>query len=805
MNEPVVLRLLGGAVLERGGAPVVGRAAQRRRVALLSLLAVAPRRTLSRDRLIAVLWPESGTEQARHLLAGAVYDVRRSLGEDALVSRGDDIELGSIVSTDIDDFTAAIEDGDIDTALARFKGPFLDGFHLGDAPEFERWVDAERDRLDRRHAEAVERLARQRSSDGDVVAAASLWRRLAVLDPFNSRVARELMLALDAAGDRAGALQYARTHEILLREEFDAEPDAELTALAEQLRVGAADPASVGAADPVTGGAADPVAGGAADPVTGGAADPVTGGAADPVTVGRDEPRGDGFTAPASDDDRSPKWQFDRRALAAAALTLLLAVALWATFGSLLKARQPDADAEPSIAVLPFEDLGVMSGHALLGDNLSDEIINSLSRLAGLKVAARTSSFNFRGADAREVGRGLGVTHVLEGTVRGTTERVSVTARLIDTTTGYQFWAHQFHAPWQDISVVQEGIAQAVVRALEVERVGASPARVQAAATRTDNLDAFNDYIVGRNLFYQRTVPGMNRALDRFERAVQRDSTYALAYAAIAEVYALLGAYDYGVRRPRDAYPAARAAAERALELQPDLAEAYTALAMVHFNFDWDWDAADRAFRQAQEANRGYAPAYHWHSLLHAARGRMTEARAAVLRGAELDPLSLVMRTAVARHYYYAREYALAIDQYRRALDADSTFVTARVGLGMTLLKTGHTAEAIAEFQHAERLLGMTVPMLHSVLGYAHGKAGDRATARRHLADLQAFRAFSYYPAEYVALVHIGLGDHESALASLEEALENRSGGLAYLGIDPLMDPLKGNPRFSNLMRRVGL
>jgi tetratricopeptide (TPR) repeat protein len=409
--------------------------------------------------------------------------------------------------------------------------------------------------------------------------------------------------------------------------------------------------------------------------------------------------------------------------------------------------------------------------------------------------------------DVRGVGRKLGVSHVLEGTVRGSGDRLAVTARLIDAATGYEVWTRSFQAPleMQNIVEVQEQIAEAVVRALEVELGGGRAATGTLVASTTDDLDAFQEFVTGRHHFHRRTVAGLMAALRHFERAVQRDSSYAVAHAAIAEVYTLLGAYDYGVLPPRVAYPAARAAAERALELQPDLSEAYTALASVHFNFDWDWDAADRAFRRAQELNRGYAPAYHWHALLHAARGRMGAARTAMLRGAELDPLSLVMSTALARYHYYARDFPKAIELYRRTLATDSTFITARLGLGLSLLQAGMMDEAIAEFTVAQELIGAPVPVLHSLLGHAHGRRGDRAEARRHLAALEAGRARGYFPAEFVALVHVGLGDRDAAFENLELALENRSGGIAYLGVEPMMDALRGDPRFARIMQRAGL
>jgi DNA-binding SARP family transcriptional activator/TolB-like protein/tetratricopeptide (TPR) repeat protein len=833
----VRLRLLGGATLERDGVAATGRATQRRRVALLALVTLAPGRTLSRDRIVSILWPEYDSDQARHLLAGAVYDLRRSLAEGALVSRGDDIEVGPVVGTDVDEFTAAAEQGELDRALDCYAGPFMDGFHISDAPDFEQWLAGERARLSALHSGVLESAARRSAAAGDAVAAAALWRRLAALEPYNSRVTRELMLALDAAGDRAAALQHARTHTLLLREEFGAEPDGAIDALAERLRAGTAVAAGDGvprpepaanpavhergskAAVPAPGnpagraavptGAPPTAAAEPTDTVTAGAtatAEPTAGSPAAAQHLNRNGGSRGAGAAPVPEPVLAAAAARPRRRFRAAAAVVLVAVAAWALYA--LRPPPSPEQAGPSIAVLPFRNLGLADEHALLGEGLSEEIISSLGRLDGLRVAARTSSFTFRDAtDVRMVGRRLAVTHVLEGTVRGGAERLSVTARLIDAATGYEVWTQQFAVPWamQDIVGMQEEIAQAVVLAMDPElprrRAAASP----LVTGTTADLDAFNEYSTGRHHFHRRTVNGMVTALEHFERAVRRDSTYALAHAAIAENYALLGAYDYGALPPRVAYPAARAAAERALALDPGLAEAHTAMASVHFNFDWDWDAAEAAFRRALAANPGYAPAHHWLSLLLAARGRSPEALAAMLRAAELDPLSPVMQSGLARQYYFARDNVRAIEQYRRVLALDSTFVTARIGLGVALLQAGQAQAAIAEFEQAERLLGATVPVLHGLLGFAHGRAGDRAAARRHLAALEGARARGYFPAEYAALIHIGLGDRESAFAILEQAVENRSGGVAYLGVEPMIDPIRSDPRYRNLRQRLGL
>jgi tetratricopeptide (TPR) repeat protein len=288
-----------------------------------------------------------------------------------------------------------------------------------------------------------------------------------------------------------------------------------------------------------------------------------------------------------------------------------------------------------------------------------------------------------------------------------------------------------------------------------------------------------------------------------FDTAIARDPDYALAYASKAEVYALLGAYDYGALPPQVAFATARASAERALAIDPNLAEAHNAMASVLFNYDWDWTHAEQKFARAIELSPSYANAHHWYSLLLHCAGREREALQAIMRARELDPLSPVISTALARHYYLTRRTSDAIAAYRRTAAADSTFVTARVGLGLTLAARGDYRGAIAEYEHAQRLLPLRTPLIDGLLANAYGRMGARAQALAHVASIQAAARQRYVPAEYLAVAYIGLGDHDRAFAALEEAFVNRSAGLAYLEIEPLVDPLRNDPRLPQLIARI--
>lgn len=780
------LRLLGGLSLEDDEGVVTGRAAQKRRLALLALLATAPSRTLTRDKLIGYLWPESETEQARHLLSVALYELRKALGEEVLVSRGDEVCLEEGLRTDLEALDEALAVGEAERAAALYAGPFLDGFFLSDAPEFERWADAGRDRWARRHQAALETLAGERAAAGDVHGAVEAWRRLAALDPYNSRFAAGLVRALAAAGDRAGALQHARIHEVLLREEFGAEPDPELTALVGRLRTepeGAAPPADSDQPSAVSN---PPPA--AAGPVPG-----------PPAEVGIPLPDADGRRPTA---DSVPPQRRPRPLPAALAILVAVVVGIWAAWSYDWGRLRGDRG---SIAVLPFTDLSPARDHEYFSDGLAEEIINALAQVEELRVAARTSSFAFkeRSLDVREVGEALGVGTVLEGSVRRSGDRLRVTARLVDVEDGYGLWEESYEREMDDVFRVQDEIARSVVAALRGELSGSDTTRLARAPT--SDPEAYNLYLQGRYHWYRRTGEGFRQAISFFERAVARDPTYALAYVGLGDVYSLLGASDYGVLPPNRAFPRAKEALGRALRLDPESAEAHAALGNVLMTYDWDWRGAEREFRRALALNPGYAPARHWYALDLLVMGRHEDALREVRRARELEPLSLVMSTGMARVLYFTRDYPAAETEYRRALAMDSTFVTARLGLGLTLLQRGDPAGALAEYRAALRFLGGSQPVVSTLIAHASAVAGRTAEARQALAALERETAARYVPPEYLALARLGLGERDAALALLEQAHANRSGAMAFLGVEPLLDPLRSDPRFVALMRRAGV
>ena len=750
----------------------------------MARLALAPGRTLSRDKLIGLLWPETSAERARHLLSVSLHELRRALGEDGVLSRGDDIALNpAVVSTDIDEFEAALRENRPHDAVLLYDGPFMDGFFGTDDAELDQWVESERERLARSYATALERSAVARQQAGDQRGAVEMWRRLASVDPYNARIARELMLALEAAGDRAGALQHARVHTLLLQEEFSAEPDAEIVALSERLR---AAPPAVSAAPPTTRALvpSEP----AAATVT-----PLPA-IAVPSPARRTTPR-----------RRQTLRLRQARSILLLAITLIAAVSLIFWLSRRPDGRASAARAGSGIAVLPFRNMLPSDTLEYFGIGLSEEISNALSRIEGLYVPSFNSTYLLRDSDVKEIAERLRVDYVLEGSVKTGGGRLNVKANLIDPESGYRRWSGVFDEPWelQNLTVVQERIAGAIRDSLAHELNQSQPGRLVKQGTL--NQQAREEYWKGRPYFFDRTPQSLGVALVHFKNAVREDSTYALAHAGIADTYIILGAYDYGVLAPRDAYPQAKSAALRAIELDPELPGPHAALATALFNYDYDWVGAEREFKQALQLDPNDAQTNHWYSLFLATQGRMTEAQTAITSARERDAASPVVATSYARHLYFARQFQASVAAYRETLERRPNFVTAHAGIGLSFAALQQYDSALAHYELANRLLPTGAPLLNGLIAHAAGLAGNRELALRHLAELNQRAQRRYVPSEYRVLAYIGLNDHDAAIRALEDSYRSQSGGIAYLLTEPVLDPLRKRPELDELARRVKL
>lgn len=460
------------------------------------------------------------------------------------------------------------------------------------------------------------------------------------------------------------------------------------------------------------------------------------------------------------------------------------------------------AGGAPSIAVLPFVNMSRAVENDFFSDGMTEELINALTQVDALRVAARTSAFAFKGRneDIRTIGGALSVSHVVEGSVRRSEERLRITVQLIDVATGYHLWSENYDRELEDVFVIQEEIAQAIVSTLRIRL------RTRAPLVRsgTRNERAYREFLKGRFCWNRRTESGLKQSVQEFQRAIEEDPAYAQAYAGLADAYAVLGIAEYGMLPPEDVMPRAKSAALKALELDPGLAEAQTTLAHVEAFYDWDWEKAERSFLRAMELDENYAFSHHWYACFLAALGRSEEALAAELRARELEPLAVIINKNVGTILYYGRRLDEAIAEYEKALELDAEYARTHLYLGLAYVAAGELDAAVGELRRAAGV-DPTNTVIEAALGMAYGLAGETAEARGVLEDLDRQRESAFVPALNLAMVHVGLGEHGKALDFLEEAYGERSSWMISLAVEPIFDPLREEPRYRRLVEKVGI
>jgi TolB-like protein/DNA-binding SARP family transcriptional activator len=739
------LQLFGDPVLTGPAGVVTGRAVQRQRTALLALLAANRSGAVGRERLISCLWPDAGPARGRHLLSNSIYVLRQALGDDAILAAGDAVRLNlQRVQCDVREFVNALTAAEFQSAAEKYSGPFMDGFHLPGTPDFERWLEEERGRLAHLHAGALESVAEERERLGDYRGAAEWWRRRAAADPSCSRIALKLMQAMTAAGDLAAALQHARVHEMLLATEFELAPDPAVLAYADSLRSSRAALGRPGAP----------------------AAVPPPAAVASLVQ--------DSTPAAASRSLAPLRPPIRRLALAAGAIVLMATVALLPARDRPVQHQQPPLR---SIAVLPLADLSAGSEYEYFSDGITDELINTLARVEGLRVAARTSVYSLRGAtmSVRDVARQLDVEHVLEGSVRRNGSQVRVSVQLIGAATGFPVWGATYDRPLDDIFSLQVEIARAISAALEL-RLGAPP----LVATRTTSLEAYDLYLQGRYQWGYGSVAdaaSQDRALHFYRRAIERDPAYALAWAGLADAYSHANKVEQ-----------ATAAAARAVALDSSLAEARTALAYVRAFFEWNWADAEQQLARALELDPAYTIAYLRRANLYAAVGRSDEAIADVERASAREPLSFLVSYNRGLVYYWAGRYDEAVRFLRLTLAMDTTRHDVRRELADAHFGRGDSAEAASLYLS----VGDTV--------YAAIAAGSVP----HLTRFMNSAPVGLSPVVR-AKIAARLGDYDQAVTWLRVTVDARERWAPYHLRFPVFAPLHSDPRFHELQKRMGL
>src|SRR6266849_3477090 len=453
-----------------------------------------------------------------------------------------------------------------------------------------------------------------------------------------------------------------------------------------------------------------------------------------------------------------------------------------------------------SIAVLPFDNLSGDPQNAYFSEGVQDEILTRLAKIAELKVISRTSTQRFKSApnDLRQIAQQLGVANILEGSVQKANDQVRVNVQLINALTDAHLWADTYDRKLTDIFAVETEIAKTVADVLQAKLTGSEQHVI--AARPTANAEAHQLYLKGRFFWNKRTGSDLKKSIDYFEQASAADPNYALAYAGVAEAYALLPGYSAGT--PRDCYPKAKAAAKKALELDETLAEAHTTLAMAIWLYDFDSSLATREFQRAIELNPNYATAHHWFSLGLASLGRFDDAIAEGKRAVELDPLSLVINADLGADYYLARRYDEAIAQQRKTLEMDPGFYYAHFILGEALAAKGAFEPAIEEYRKAHAL--DDDPWVLGLLGHAYASSGNKTEALKILDQLKELSTQRYVSAYSFAILYLGLGEKQEALRWLEQSYQDRAGSdIAWIRVYSLLDPLRGDPRFEALAEKI--
>jgi TolB-like protein/DNA-binding winged helix-turn-helix (wHTH) protein/Tfp pilus assembly protein PilF len=483
-----------------------------------------------------------------------------------------------------------------------------------------------------------------------------------------------------------------------------------------------------------------------------------------------------------------------------AAIFALGAISFYFLYGK----GQPTSKEIDSIAILPFANSSGDPNAEYLSDGITEGLINSLSQLSQLKVIARTTVFRYKGkeTDAQAIGRDLRVDAIVTGTVTQQGDTLVVQADLLSVTDGSQVWGARYSRKPSDIFAVQGQIAKEIADNLQFKLTGEE--RQVLAKRYTDNPESYKEYLQGRLFWNKRTVDGMKKGIEHFEQAIAHDPNYALAYAGLADCYAML--YQYDSPSSKEDILRAKAAATKALQIDSTLGEAHASLAFVLSN-ERDYSGADREYKQAIELNPNYATAYHRYAGILHSSGRPDEALQMIKRAQELDPLSLIINTALGRHYYLNRRYDEAIEQLRKTLEMDPTFIHAYGFIAMAYLKKGMYEDAVKVTEKAKVLsdnFSMQTWEIVSYRGYVYALSGKRAEAQKILKDLIDLRKRRHILAFHIALIYVGLSETDQFFAWLETAYNEQELFFSSLS-DPNLDSLRSDPRFADILRRMGV
>jgi TolB-like protein len=454
-----------------------------------------------------------------------------------------------------------------------------------------------------------------------------------------------------------------------------------------------------------------------------------------------------------------------------------------------------------SIAVLPFTNANANSEQQYFSDGLTEDVLNDLSRIKGLKVCARTSSFLFRGniANVQAIGQKLKVSALLDGSLQIQGDRIEVTVKLIDVKDASQIWTGRYAENMDNISALQTSISSAVAEKLQIK----SSSRDRAPAKKfSPKKAAYALYLQGRSYWNLRTAPDLKKAIDLFGQAIVLDSLYAAAYSGLADCYTALG---YGsFMAPREAFPKALEAATKALQIDSTLAEPHASLGYYKFYYEWDWAAAEQEFRASIARNANYELGYDWYGYYLTAMRRYDEARVVLKKAEELDPLSVPISTDMGFSFYYSGSYDQSINELKGSLQRNPKFALAHLWLGRAYQGKNMYQDAISEYKKTLVTI-VDWPVALAAIGNVYGQSGNKASAQQILDTLTSLSQKRFVTAYGIALVYAGLGKKEQAFAWLNKAFDERSNWLVWLKSDPRWATISSDKRYIEMVNKIGL
>jgi serine/threonine protein kinase/lipoprotein NlpI len=456
-----------------------------------------------------------------------------------------------------------------------------------------------------------------------------------------------------------------------------------------------------------------------------------------------------------------------------------------------------------SVAILPFEDLTPENKYEYLCDGMAETLINSLSPIKEIKVPARTSAFSFKGKeqDIREIGQKLDVENVLEGSVQVEGNRIRITARLSNAADGFQIWSDSYNRELGDIFAIQDEIAQAIVRILKIQLLGEE--REALVRRHTEDIEAYNLYLQGRFLWNKRTEDGLKKAIEKFELALKLDPRYAVAFVGISDCYNLFPVYAFS--SSMEAFPRAKEAVMKALQIDPSLAEAHTSLGWIKLKNDWDWEGAEREFKHAIELNPGYSTAHHWYGCFLYCLGRTDESKKELEIALELDPVSLVINKDSALPYSFSRQYDKAIEILKNTIDMDPNFPGPHFELGIVYLSAEMYEDALKALRRERNILADWNANVEALIGIAHANMGIEDEARLVLDDIIEHSKYENITYIYLAMLYFNLGERTLFLNTLEKAFEERESPITFVLYNPIFHNIRSDEAFSAYLKILNL